>query len=312
MNLRPLTTDDLVPWAGLLAAAFDRRPDEMQQLLTWFQASPGLLAWGAWDKGKLVAQYSCLLKTLWAPGAETPLLVGLSTNMAVHPDYRGRGLIKLVSQPVYEALAEKGGVAGVGFSNAAGVKVDRRSQGYGYQVVGRMDSKLVWLGRKEDTAVPLPLTDRYSPSTWCEWRRPDFIHFQADARTVVFRFAAHPYRHYRFGIWEEKGEVLGVTVHRPIQINRIVGASLLAAYSSDLPELLRRWTAGIRQERVKFVHVLTSPRSPLWPALQSCGAGVSLPFTRSPYYLTVKPLCQEDLPGLLDFSRWDCCGGDIL
>ncbi|MEZ4642293.1 MAG: hypothetical protein R3E31_06070 [Chloroflexota bacterium] len=43
--------------------------------------------------------------------------------MAVRPDYRGRGLlIKQVSQPVYAALAALGGVAGVGFSNAAGVR----------------------------------------------------------------------------------------------------------------------------------------------------------------------------------------------
>jgi hypothetical protein len=312
MNFRPLTNEDIVPWAELLAASFNRQAVEMMRLLAWFQTSQGLLAWGAWDEDKLVAQYSCLLKTLFVPGIETPLLVGLSTNMTVHPDYRGRGLVKLVSQPVYESLRQMGGVAGVGFSNAAGVKVDKRSRGYGYQVVGRMKPTLVWLTRG-DTAVPLRLTDTYSSQTWRDSpRHEDFIHFQADDEKLLFRFASRPFRQYRFGILEDKGEVFGVTVHRPVWVGRFAGVSLLAAYSSDLPELLRRWTAGIRQERARFVHLLTSPRSPLLGAMKTCGISFNIPFTRSPHYLTVKPLLQGALPELFDFSRWDCVGGDIL
>ncbi|MEZ4646792.1 MAG: GNAT family N-acetyltransferase [Chloroflexota bacterium] len=71
------------------------------------QQGDGLLAWGAWDGARLAAQYSCLLTSLRLPGTEEPARVGMSINMAVHPDYRGQGLIKQVSQPV---LCGAGGV----------------------------------------------------------------------------------------------------------------------------------------------------------------------------------------------------------
>jgi len=36
------------------------------------------------------------------------------------------------------------------------------------------------------------------------------------------------------------------------------------------------------------------------------------PISRSPYYLTVKPLCDDTPAALFDFAAWDCMGGDIL
>jgi hypothetical protein len=46
-------------------------------------------------------------------------------------------------------------------------------------------------------------------------------------------------------------------------------------------------------------------------ALHDIGWGVRLPYTRTPYFLTVKPL-TETASALLNFKRWDCSGGDIL
>src|SRR5690349_13675851 len=138
MNIMPLSPEHHPACADLLAASFGRTSAEMSQLLRYLYAGYSVIAWGAWDGDRLVAQYSCLLTSLNVPGMDVPMLVGMSVNMAVHPDYQGRGLIKQIAQPVYQAVGEQGGMAGVGFSNAAGVKVDRRSKGYGYQVIGQM------------------------------------------------------------------------------------------------------------------------------------------------------------------------------
>jgi hypothetical protein len=101
-------------------------------------------------------------------------------------------------------------------------------------------------------------------------------------------------------------------IYRPIHCGPIQGVSLLAAYADDLANLLRCWSNALRASGVYFVHVLLTPASALWPALQSIGLSVNLPYTRSPYYLTVKPLRANTPETLLDFTRWDCVGGDVL
>lgn len=308
MNFQPLTQNDIVQWAELLAVSFERKPEEMRRLLQWFD-SFGLLAWGAWDGERLAAQYSCLLRHLHVPWSDSPQLVGLSVNMTVHPEYRGRGLVKEVARPVYGALTERGGVAGVGFSNAAGVKVDRRSKGYGYQVVGRMESRGIWLRGGKKTAVSLILSSTYPDHVTWKRQASKLIQFDVNGR---LRFAQHPFRQYQYGIWQENGEIIGIVVYRPIRVGRFQGASLLAAYGQDVPELLRRWTAVIRQNGIRFVHWAATPNATLSFAMKPLGIGFANPVSRTPYYLTVKPLSSIKSLRFIDFSQWDCNGGDIL
>ncbi len=318
MNFQPITRNNIAPWASLLAVSFERKPEDMSRLLEWFH-SFGLLAWGAWDGERLAAQYSCLLRRLRVPWRETPQLVGLSVNMTVHPDYRGRGLVKEVSRPVYAALHEMGGAAGVGFSNAAGVKVDRRSKGYGYQVVGRMESRGIWL-REGKTAVSTKLTTASSitlTSTYpndISWQPNDgeLIRFDADTNGVRLRFAHHPFRQYQYGLWQKNGKTIGIVVYRSMHIGRFIGASLLAAHGDDLAGMLGGWTAVMRQNGTSFIHWAATPNSTLSSAMKPLGIGFANPFPRSPYYLTVKPLSSTHAPQFEEFSRWDCNGGDIL
>lgn len=42
------------------------------------------------------------------------------------------------------------------------------------------------------------------------------------------------------------------------------------------------------------------------------GRRVKLPYTRSPYYLTLKLLRDDLLAAFFHFDQWDCIGGDIL
>ncbi|MCA9976374.1 MAG: GNAT family N-acetyltransferase [Anaerolineales bacterium] len=309
MDIRAISQADVTPWAELMAAAFDRPQETMVQLWPWLQQGDGLLAWGAWDGARLAAQYSCLLTSLWLPGTEEPARVGMSINMAVHPDYRGQGLIKQVSQPVYAALAALGGVAGVGFSNAAGVKVDRHSKGYGYQVVGQMQPHLVML-RRAPHALPLSLTAVWPCQPWAFGALPDErVRFRATAVDVQRRFAQHPFRRYQFGVWREGEEVCGVVVYRTL---RRRGAALLAAYGAEMGELLRRWATAVYQNGIRYIHCLTTPQAALRPHLHALGPAMTLPWTRTPYFLTVKCLDEGIRPLLTDFGRWDCMGGDIL
>src|SRR3954452_2936238 len=154
-DLRPLTTADRVPWARLLATCFDRSPEQMEALLAWFHAGFPLVTMGAWDGDRLVAQYNCRLLELRVPGLAGPLPAGMGLNMAVDPDYRGRGLLDVVATPVHEEIARRGCVAGGGFSSAGGLDVTRASRHYAYEVLGPMASIAVPVSRRRYPA-PLP------------------------------------------------------------------------------------------------------------------------------------------------------------
>lgn len=312
MEVRQVTTKDVDQWAGLLALTFDRTIGDMKKLWAWLNSGYQVFAWGAWDGDRLVAQYSCLQSTILLPHCKEPRSIGISTNMAVHPDYRGTGLIKAVSQPVYESLLAAGAVAGIGFSNSEGVKVDRHSKSYGYQVVGRLAIKLMW---------PLPRLDHKEitfSGTWPESRWVDTsqskasIRFNSTPQMIHHRYALHPFRTYRFGFWQEHDEIRGLVVDRPAYVGSVKGVSLLAAYGDNLNEVLRRWIAGVKSQDAKFIHFIATPFSSILASLKSIGTCWTLPYSRSPHYLTVKPLCEELRPLLTSFNHWDCIGGNIL
>ena len=307
MRISPLTIEDHWAWAELLATAFGRQPTDMVQLLTFLQALAPLIAYGAWDGAQLAAQYSCVLRRVHVPGQLEPMMVGVSINMAVHPNYRGQGLVKQVAQPVYTAVHAQGGIAGVGFSNAAGVKVDRRSKGYGYQVVGQLNSTVGWLKRPL-SYQPLPLTKTW-PETFAapSLPPPARYSFVNPSAWLEQRFAHHPFRRYQFGVGAD-----GLVVYRPFRWRGFKGVSLLTASGQDLAKLLRQWGSALWRQGVRIVHVLTSPAATLLRALKETAVCLKMPYTRSPYYLTAKQLCSETPDTLFDFNLWDCTGGDIL
>ncbi len=310
MHVAPLTSKDNPKWASLLATAFDRTPQDMLRLLDWLHTGHKVIGWGAWDEDKLAAQYNCCMMNLQLADGSTAT-VGMSINMAVDPAYRGRGLIKHVSQPVYEAVAACGGIAGVGFSNKQGVKVDLKSKSYGYQVVGQMQSVVVWL--KGQNSERLCLTDEWPVLPFSDNVKlsSNRIKFISTPETLEHRFARHPFRRYQFGVWEENGQVAGVVVYRHVNIGGLKGAALLAVYGAEPIELLTRWSRSLQDEGIRFVHLLTTQQSELRPALNRLGYCLTMPYSRSPYYLTVKPFAHTP-PEFLDFRAWDCLGGDIL
>ncbi|MCU0495894.1 MAG: GNAT family N-acetyltransferase [Anaerolineae bacterium] len=308
--IRPLSLEDLEAWSELLALTFDRSISQMSQMLKWLSSQYPILAYGAWDseRGKLAAQYACLSVNLQLPGNGLPVKVGMSLNMSVHPDYRGLGLIKQVSKPVYEAVIGEGGIAGVGFSNAEGVKVDQKSKGYGYQVVGQMRSMIAIFKPSRVDRARFKLCDSWADLGNLQTTWSDRIAFHVTEQTIAHRYQHHPFRTYRYGIWYDGHQVNGIVVYRYANFSGIT--TLLAAYSHDLRGLLYHWAGAMQAEGRYLTHVLLTPHSPIRHALKQIAICTPIP-TRHPYYLTVKlltPLAET----LLEFNHWHCIGGDIL
>lgn len=324
ITIAPLSINDLPDWSAMLAESFRKPVAQMQRQLCWLHQAPTtgqdicspVVAYGSWEDTRLVGQYSCLLRSLHIPNQPDLVMVGMSLNMAVHPDFRGRGLIKQMAAPVYERLQSFGAVAGVGFSNASGVKVDRHSKGYGYSVVGQMMPTLYWLpppfkGKPSSVRLTDHLTGGFSDDIF---QSASGIGFMQNVDWLCHRYDAHPSRRYQYGIWNDAdGNTRGIVVYRAVRMAGVAGVSLLAAYASpdNLHDLLSEWTRKIRQSGGRFIHVLTSAGSSLGAALKGIGIAMRVPYSRSPSYLTVKPL-TDSANTLLDFAAWDCDGGDIL
>ena len=311
MKIAPLSLADETAWAALLAVSFTRELTQMQQLLRFLQAEQKLVAWGAWDGERLAAQYSCYLTAVSNPTYTQPIPVGMSINMAVHPDYRGRGLIKQVSQPVYAHLQKNGVLAGVGFSNAAGVQVDKKSKGYGYQVIGQLRPYLAIL-RQPSTCKPLTLTSTFPNKSFNISKNDQKFQFMATPQSICHRFAHHPFRQYQFAIWEEKETIRGVVIFRTVHLFGVRCIALLAAYSNKMAHLLQRWSKTMCQAGTRLVQFVTTPNASILDALKPTAHILPQPRSRNPYYLTLKPLSSALPTPILNYQNWDCVGGDIL
>ncbi len=309
LDVRALGREDIEAWSSLLAVAFNRTAMDMAALLDWMMLGWGLIGYGVWDGDRLAAQYSCLRTGLSVPGLSQPIKVGMSVNMATHPDYRGRGLIKHAAMPVYEALKVAGALAGVGFSNAAGVKVDRHSKGYGYRVVGQLHPLIALSGLRRKLSSDFYLTDDL-PLLGELQTAVSSLHFDVTHAEITHRFGLHPFRRYHYGVWEQGGEVLGVVVFQKTQLFGLPTVSLLSAYSHDVTGLLSRWIGSLTPGTL--VHLLATPNSSVMQCLTRLKVCISQPWQKSPYYLTVKPLSEQTPPTLMDFDEWDCMGGNIL
>jgi hypothetical protein len=312
MEYRALTPADRVEWARLLAQSFGRTQDQMEQLIGWFHAGFPLVTWGAWDGDRLVAQYNCRLLKINVPGYPEPMLAGMGLNMAVDSAYRGRGLLESVANPVHEMIKQQGCVAGVGFSSRGGLAVTRKSSSYAYRVLGPMISALVILSHRS-YPEPLTLTETWPEGRFDVLRADDrLVSYAATAESIRHRFAEHPFRRYRFGVWREGDAIRGLVVYRPVRLRGVAAVALLAAYGDDLPPLLGRWAGALTRTGVRFVHVVTSPASPLRGMLRTLGLQMTVPVSRDPYHLIARAL-QDDTPSVLfDLNHWDCVGGDIL
>ena len=312
VQCRPLTLEDLGPWARLLASCFEREPTEMEALVRWFHDGFRLVTMGAWDGDRLVAQYNCRLLELEVPGLGDPVAAGMGLNMAVDPAYRGRGLLNVVATPVHDEITRLGCVVGVGFSSAGGLDVTRASRSYAYEVLGPMTSLAVVLSRRRYPAA-LPTSDAW-PEGPIRLARPDsgLVRYAVTPSSLRHRFARHPFRRYEFGIRERDGVVDGLVVFRATRLRGIPGVSLLAAYGEDLEGLLGSFAATMRAAGRHVVHVVVSPSSTLRAALTAVGTVVRVPFERSPYHLIARSLVTDAPPAVFDAGRWDCTGGDIL
>jgi len=130
--------------------------------------------------------------------------------------------------------------------------------------------------------------------------------------SLQHRFACHPFRRYQFGVWQQGSSVAGIVVYRPIRLAGLPAVALLAAYGADLPGLLRRWMGAVMANGFRLGHLVGTPTSATLSVLRETAVCLPQPFSRNPYYLTLKPLSPALPQTVFCFENWSCRGGDVL
>jgi GNAT superfamily N-acetyltransferase len=312
LQYRPLTLADRAQWARLLAISFGRTTDQMERLVEWFHAGFPLVTMGAWDGPRLVAQYNARILYLDVPGKPEPVAAGMGLNMAVDPQYRGRGLLATVATPVHEELVRQGCVAGVGFSTPRGLVATRAGGSYPYHDLGPMTSTVALVVRRRRSPELTFSADW--PAGPLDLRRPatERIRYTITEDGLRHRFGTHPFRPYVFGAYRVAGAVVGITVHRPVRLRGVPATALLGAYGPEPDALVHRWAASLPGSPPVLVHAVTSPASAMRRAVAALGPSRSIPWSRERYHLIARRLSDAAPESLLDPERWDSVGGDIL
>lgn len=111
--------NDLVKLVHLQNEVYpSRRITSINGFRNWYVNNPNgrVISFNAWDKDKMVAHYACIPKKMIINGA---IVLGLHSMATVtHPNYRGRGLFKLLASKTYSYAIEQGYKFVIGVANA--------------------------------------------------------------------------------------------------------------------------------------------------------------------------------------------------
>lgn len=188
--IRPLASADREGFVRLLARNFQPEdPAHFPASVAWKffdRPEPGTVTSVFFDGGEPCGQYTSAAIGLSLFGVPSPGRQVL--DMCVDVPYRGRGIVVALADAAYAGIS--GPYVSVGFSNAAGVRVDRGSVKYGYHVLGQLSRiyvpHLPWASaapRYRFSPVDAPAAEIPPPADACQVRRtPAYLRWRYVAK----------------------------------------------------------------------------------------------------------------------------------
>ena len=296
----------------LLDQAFTIQNDEKDALVKWKFFSPlfhkkTVSYVAVSEKDEVVAQYTNIPVTVRRKAVT--YAASLCVDMATHVDHRRRGLISLLSAKVYKKIQQQGTQFSIGFSNAAGVMVDKHAKEYGYQVVGTFVRYYTWCQLASRKAVLLERVTSFDLLRPTEVSSP-FFRLEKTNAFLTWRYLKKPnvsYEIYRF----QEGKLGGYVVVS-FQKRRCYVYDIVTNARTNEWKRIVRGIENLAVERgVKIVifHVLDNC---FWRELLAPGYWCNRSAKRRTFF-TVHP--HQKAPSskkLLNPDEWLVMNGDIL
>lgn len=292
-------------------------------LSSLFKTKPGFWKWklsipykrpaSAWiatlPSGEPVSHYAYM--PLAVVAGKERVHGALCTAMATAPRHRGRSLISQLSRAAFDDVERQGAEICLGFSNQAGLKVDKKATGYGYRVVGSFATYAA-IPRKtmksDVVLIRMKRSERFRswPAT------PHALALQKSADYLEWRYRAHPDHTNECFRLVRGNKQIGYAVLRSKNA-RMEITDLIVGNDREIPDAVRSCSAYARQKGSRIL-TITVLKNTFWKRVLKQAGFVSL-LKRTRYSLTIKTTrhTPQDLKRLfLKANSWRLVGGDIL
>ncbi len=308
----PYTPRYLPQLIQLLDDAFVLRTTQKEALIRWKFFSPSFEGQGVTylalnEADQVVAQYTNIPTKIRQ--GETRLSASVCIDMATHRHHRRRGLISLLAERVYEQVRLQGKALSIGFSNDAGVNVDKHASAYGYRIVGRFARYYGWCRRSAHSGLPLKRADAFLDVPR-QGMADVFLHVEKDAAYLTWRYLHKPgaaYESYSFAKEGLSGYAVLVFSGYRCYVHDLITNAKREEWGTIVTAIEN--LAAERGARVMIFHVLDNT---FWRTLLG-RRYLRRPKSRQNTYLTVKThdvaairrdVCEKD--------AWLVMNGDIL
>lgn len=228
-------------------------------------------------------------------------------DMATHPEHRRQGLITNLSQKVYGEITKRGFDFSFGFSNEAGVVVDRNAREYGYRVVGRLQQFFLFSF--------FPRKSRYSLKKVQSFTREvpeykDFLQIETSPAYLTWRYIEKPNSNYViYEVWQD--EMFHGYCITKNQLCHLSVFKIACGATTDLRDVIKS-VQNIALQSGRPLVRLSVLANVFWKKVVTQFLTVS--FSKKRYYLTVKQHSKKNISASILFNPhfWLVMGGDII
>ncbi len=314
-KIQPYTPYNLISFTELLDTSFSIRNKDKIGLVQWklFHAhhNGNTITYVALDKnGSVVGQYTNLPVTIVHNNRFFKSMI--CCDMTTHPHHRGKGLISILSQRVYDDVIKRGYDFTVGFSNDDGLKVDKNAHNYGYHIVGafvRYFKVVVYRKKIKKKTVPVKqfrISDTFGAKT-------HYLRFYKDHNYLQWRYLSKPNNEYSLYQIVEGDTLTGYVVLRFKEHTCYLYDILVNDMTQEQMTAVLRSIEHIALEKGIRIIVCNILDNMFWQNLFSTHGYLKKPNNKVNYHLTVKihnPTISSEF--LLNRDNWLLLNGDIL
>src|SRR5258706_7065221 len=185
------------------------------------------------DKNEVISHYTNIPINVVCLGTMYKAMI--CTDMCTDISHRGKGLISKLSSEVYKEVKDSKYDFSLGFSNDAGIKIDKNSISYGYEVVGKFVRYLKLVASRKKAAYSLirvsSLEDNFYNSS------SNFLKIRKDSSYLDWRYLKKPNSEYNVYAIKEASTIHGYVVLRFLE-NRCYIYDIIT-HSDDIKHMIK-------------------------------------------------------------------------
>ncbi len=300
----------------LLDAVFSIQNSDKEALVTWKYYHPffknSIFQYGAiTDDGEeqIVSHYANI--PLEIVHKDKIYKGAACVDMATHPLHRGKGLISTLSKLVYTDIARENIDVSIGFSNEAGVLVDKHSKNYGYHIIGKFQSYYSILTKRKSTICELQRVASFEEEMPL---KNEYFSVHKTVEYLTWRYKDNPNNGYMFYKVLINGRFYGYVVLKNSNIRTHVIDIISDNSSVDTMKNIITAINNIALEHKKRFTTLCVLDNKFWHGVFNKTLSFKKNSKKNTFYLTVKLHNPRigDNTSILDKDSWLCFVGDIL